>query len=98
MVWRVALNGKQVEHSASGQMGQMGRNLVAFQRGIVVSVILGANHTVLWSVEIRRVPGEIGELVVRPGEEEGRVLTRCDAGYPDRLGLTRHHQNRQIRL
>lgn len=61
----------------------MKRNLVAFQRRIIISVILGTNDTFLRGVEIRRVSWQVGVLVVWSGEKESRVLTRCDANLRD---------------
>lgn len=58
------------------------RNLITFQRRIVITVILGTNDTFLRGIEIYRMSREIGEFVVGPGEEESCILTRCDARYP----------------
>jgi hypothetical protein len=65
------------------------QNLITLQRRILVSVILGANDTILWGIEFYRMSRQIGQLVVRSGEEEGRVLARRDAGYPRGSGNPR---------
>ena len=78
-------------------MDKWNKNLITFQRGIIVSVILGTDDTILRGVEIYRVSRQIRVLVIRPGEEESRVLTRCDAEYP--VGRDFHHHNRnRLRL
>ena len=71
------------ECNASEPRDKWNGNLITFQRRIVIAVILGANDTLLRGVKIRRVSWQIGEFVVRPGEEESCILTCCDADFRD---------------
>ena len=82
MVWRVALNENQFDCASGPRLREKTRNLITLQRRVVISVILRAHHTLLRGIKVHRMPRQIGELVVRPGEEEGHVLTRRDPGFP----------------
>ena len=67
-------------------------DLITLQRRIVISIILGTNDAVLRGIEICRMSRQIGELVVWPGEEESRVLTCSDPGYPVGRDVSIQHQ------
>ena len=80
MIWRVALK-KGVNTERPGDQRGTRPNLITLQRRIVFSVILATDDTFLGGIEFCRMPRQIGKLVARPGEEEGRVLARRDPGF-----------------
>lgn len=83
MVGRVALIAWKMSTTLSRLKGTNEiLHLIALQGRIVISIILGTNDTILWVIELKRMSRQIGKLVIRSGEEEGRVLARRDAGYP----------------
>ena len=73
-------------------------DLITLQRRIVISIILGTNDAVLRGIEIRRMSRQIGELVVWPGEEESRVLTGSDPGYPVGRNVFNPASTKQLQL
>jgi len=54
-------------------------NLIAFQGGVILSIILSTFHTVWRRIDVFRMTWEVVEFLVWLGKEEGCILAGCNA-------------------
>lgn len=54
-------------------------DLIAFQGGVILSIILPTFHTEQWCIDVFRMSWEVVEFLVWLGKEEGCILAGCNA-------------------
>ena len=54
-------------------------DLIAFQGGVILSIILSTFHTVRRRIDLFRMTWEVVEFLVWLGKQEGCILAGCNA-------------------